>query len=111
MDLPHTNARHDDLSYDEEAVVNPSANAHLGELIGTRMPRRTALKGGVGLAASMLLGTTLPACGGGGDDSSTAAVTALSLGFAAVAKNRNDIVTVPTGYHVAVLHAMGYPLH
>ncbi len=111
MDLPHTNARHDDLSYDEEAVVNPSANAHLGELIGTRMPRRTALKGGVGLAASMLLGTTLPACGGGGDDSSTAAVTALSLGFAAVAKNRNDIVTVPTGYQVAVLHALGDPLH
>jgi hypothetical protein len=36
---------------------------------------------------------------------------ALALGFTAVAKNLNDLVTVPEGYQVSILHALGDPLH
>jgi uncharacterized protein len=40
----------------------------------------------------------------------TVSVTPASLGFNAVAKNTNDIVTVPTGYTVGVLTRLGDPI-
>ncbi|UZK70518.1 PhoX family phosphatase [Sphingomonas sp. S1-29] len=40
----------------------------------------------------------------------TVTISPAQLGFTAVAKNRNDVVTVPTGYSVAVLARLGDPI-
>ena len=40
----------------------------------------------------------------------TVTVTPAALGFTAVAKNKNDVVTVPTGYSVGVLTRLGDPI-
>ena len=40
----------------------------------------------------------------------TVTVTPAALGFTAVAKNRNDVVTVPTGYSVSILTRLGDPI-
>ncbi|WP_157268026.1 PhoX family protein [Azohydromonas aeria] len=101
-------------TYDDDAIVNPSANAHMNQLLAARLSRRQALRGGVSVTAGVLLGSTaLTACGGGNDDDDTATETpqALRLGFDAVAKNLDDRVTVPAGYQVSILHALGDPLH
>ena len=110
---PRPSASDAELAYDDNAIVNDSTNAHLIEVASPRLQRRTALKGGLGLTAGVLLGgTSLTACGGGNDDDPAAATSRpLALGFSAVAKTRNDVVTVPAGYQVAVLHALGDPLH
>jgi secreted PhoX family phosphatase len=99
--------------YDDNEVVNPSSNAHMNDLLAARLSRRQALKGGVSVTASALLGgLSLAACGGGDDDPATLETAkALALGFAAVAKNKSDVVTVPAGYQVGILHALGDPLH
>ncbi|NML18299.1 PhoX family protein [Azohydromonas caseinilytica] len=105
--------------YDDNEIVNPSANTHMNELLAGRLSRRQALRGGVSVTAATLLGgVSLAACGGGNDDPAPAAAPApapapqeLRLGFDAVAKNRNDLVTVPAGYQVGILHALGDPMH
>jgi secreted PhoX family phosphatase len=109
-------------SYDDDAIVNPSSNAHFSDILSARLSRRLALKGGISTtAAALLAGGSLSACGG--DDVAETATTtppttttpttpaALKLGFTAVAKNKNDLVTVPEGYQVSILHALGDPLH
>jgi secreted PhoX family phosphatase len=40
----------------------------------------------------------------------TVTVNPATLGFTAVAKNRNDVVTVPTGYRVQVINRLGDPI-
>jgi hypothetical protein len=98
----------DHNEYDDNAIVNASANLHMNDLLAVRLSRRQALKGGVGVTTTALLGGfSLAACGG---SDTTAAATALALGFAAVAKNKNDVVTVPEGYQVSILHSLGDPL-
>ncbi len=95
--------------YDDNAIVNTSPNVHMNDLLSMRLSRRQTLKGGVGVTTAALLGGFgLTACGGGGADA-TAAL--LALGFTAVAKNKNDVVTVPEGYQVSILHALGDPMH
>ncbi|MBP6801659.1 MAG: DUF839 domain-containing protein, partial [Zoogloea sp.] len=86
--------------------TNPSANTHIDDIIAVRMSRRGVLKGGIAVTATTLLGGSLSACGG----SSSSKDSALALNFDAVAKNKNDIVTVPAGYEVSILHALGDPL-
>ena len=94
-------------TYDDNEIVNPSTNLHMDELIAVQLSRRQALKGGMSVTAAALLGgLSLSACGGGSDD----APAPLQLGFKAVAKNKNDLVTVPEGYQVSILHALGDPL-
>lgn len=108
--MTHT-ARADDSAnhYDDNAIVNPSGNVHISELWASRLSRRLALKGGVSVTAGALLGgTSLSACGGG---TGTASAAPLKLTFAAVAKNKADKVTVPEGYTVSILHALGDPMH
>ncbi len=95
--------------FNDGSDVNPSANPHINDLMSARMSRRQTLKGGVAVTTSVLLGgMSLSACGGGDDDPATAP---LKLGFSAVPKNRNDVVTLPAGYQVSILHALGDPLH
>lgn len=47
---------------------------------------------------------------GGVSDMTVVTVNPVQLGFGAVAKNLNDVVTVPAGYSVKVLTALGDPL-
>ena len=97
--------------YDDNEIVNLTANAHMDDILAVRLSRRSALKGGVSVTAGALLGGLgLSACGGN-DDPVPEASKALALGFNAVAKNLNDLVTVPEGYQVSILHALGDPLH
>jgi secreted PhoX family phosphatase len=65
----------------------------------------------VGVTASALLGSfSLAACGGSASSTATPSAP-LALGFGAVAKNKDDVVTVPEGYQVSILHALGDPMH
>ncbi len=94
--------------FNDGESTNTSANPHINDLLGARLSRRHTLKGGIGLTTGVLLGSLgLTACGGGDDDNEEA----LKLGFAAVAMNTNDIVTVPAGYQVGILHALGDAMH
>ena len=98
--------------YDDNEVVNLTDNAHMNDLLVARLSRRSALKGGVSVTAGVLLGGMgLTACGGSDIVETPAVMKALALGFTAVAKNMNDLVTVPEGYQVSILHALGDPLH
>lgn len=55
-------------SYDDNEIVNPSANPHMNELVAAMVSRRQALRGGVSVTAATLLGgLSLTACGGGDD--------------------------------------------
>jgi len=104
--------------YDEDAVLNPSANPHFEDILAARLSRRVALKGGISTTAAALLGGSLLSACGSDDDSTPAPApapapvpAALKIGFTAVAKNKNDLVTVPEGYNVSILHALGDPMH
>lgn len=101
--------------YDDNEIVNPSANPHMASILEARLSRRSTLKGGIGATTTALLGgLSLSACGGDDDDDDevvpapTPAPT--SLKFAAVAKTNADQVTVPEGYQVSILHALGDPM-
>ncbi|WP_418315752.1 PhoX family protein [Piscinibacter sakaiensis] len=102
------------LADDED--LNTSSNVSFNQVLDARLSRRSMLRGGIGGAAAAVLGSWgLAACGGGGDGDgdlpATAAASPItSLGFAAVAKNRLDKVSVATGYTTSVLIALGDPL-
>lgn len=104
-------------TYDDNEVVNHSSNGHFDEVLSARLTRRQTVFGGISATTAALLGTAgLAACGGGDDGpaapvATTPEVKPLALGFAAVAKNKLDVVTVPEGYQVSVLHSLGDPLH
>ena len=95
---------HDDVSR------NPSGNRSFADVLDARLARRSLLKGGFGLAATGFMGAGLTACGGGGGGS-TATTAAFSLGFTAVAKNLNDLVTIPTNYNYSPLYRLGDPIN
>ena len=90
---------------------NRSANPTFDSIFNSRMSRRNMLRGGLGVAATV----ALPTFGLAGCGSDTVAATAplaaeKLLGFAAVAKSLADTVSVPAGYSVSVLYALGDPL-
>ncbi|PTT86765.1 phosphatase, partial [Pelomonas sp. HMWF004] len=109
--------------YDDDAVVNPSANAHMADVLAARLSRRQTLRGGLSVTAAALLGGVgLTACSSDDSPAPTPAPVPPpapaptpagppKLGFAAVAKNKNDLVTVAEGYQVSILHALGDPMH
>ena len=92
--------------FNEAENLNPSDNPHIQDLFSIRLSRRQTLKGGMGLTTGMLFSSLgLAACGGSSHEN-----TALKLGFSAVAKNRNDKVSLPEGYQMSILHALGDPM-
>ena len=96
--------------YDEDEIDNPSANTHIQDVMSVRISRRQALRGGIGATTAVLLGGFgVTACGGGDDE--VQAPAALKLGFTGVAKSKLDLVTVPDGYQVSILHSLGDPMH
>ena len=109
--------------YDDNEIVNLSPNPEIGDVLAARLSRRSALRGGVGAASAVLFGSAaLTACGGSSDDDTPAPAPApapapgpapapASLNFNAVAKTNADRVTVPDGYQVSILHALGDSMH
>lgn len=110
-----------------EPMSNTSNNPTFGEIL---TQRRQFLKGSLGTAVAAFMGTSLVACGGDDDNnnkpspgssssssSSTPASSSSSssslaplLGFAAIATNRNDAITVPAGYTATSFVPWGTPL-
>lgn len=112
QDLPHQPA-HD--FNDEDS--NTSSNPTFDSIVTARLSRRSLLRGGVGSAATAVLGGLtglgVAACGGGDDDPAPAPAPAPAealLAFGAVAKSLEDKMTVPAGYTATVLLAVGDPL-
>lgn len=90
--------------HDDDAVTNFSPNPHIGDILKARLSRRQAVFGGLSATtAAMFGGMALTSCSNGdGNDNDTP-----SLKFTAVAKNLDDIVTIPDGYSATALYALG----
>ena len=95
----------------DEADTNLSDNPTFDSIVERRLSRRAILRGAAGVAA-------LAAFGGIGGSPAGAAVRPgqrrgrgpLHLGFTAVPKNRDDAVTIPSGYSYQVLYRLGDPI-
>lgn len=88
----------------DEIDNNHSGNPSFESVLSVRLSRRGLLRGGVGTAATAVLGSFgVSACGGsdGGGDAID------KLAFANVPKSVADVLTVPAGYTATVLYAMG----
>ena len=99
---------------EDDVDLNRSDNPSFNAVLDARLSRRSILRGGVGSAATAVLGTwSLAACGGGDDDPApvAASTTINSLSFAAVPKSVADTVLVPTGYTASIIYALGDPLN
>jgi len=101
----------------DETDSNASGNADFLSVLDARLSRRAMLRGGIGAAATAVLGGwSVAACGGGRDGvvetavapEASAAIT--SLAFAAVPKSTADQVTVPAGYTATPIYALGDPI-
>ena len=98
-------------THGDDADLNTSANPSFMTVLDARLSRRSLLRGGVGTAATAVLGSwSLAACGGGDDDAPAAPTPITSLGFTAVPKSLADTVTVPAGYTASIIYALGDPL-
>ena len=117
VDISSTGFAHDEIDQ------NNSGNETFQNVLQARLSRRGLLRGGVGTAATAVMGSLgLSACGGGSDDgdvaggggalSSSETPNYLSkLGFTAVPKSLADLVAVPAGYTASVIYALGDPLN
>ncbi|MFM9976657.1 MAG: alkaline phosphatase PhoX [Sphingomonadaceae bacterium] len=67
---------------------------------------------GVAASTPLVFAFSAGVAGGGGSSAqATVTVTPVQLGFTAIAKNRDDTVTVPTGYSVTILYRLGDPIN
>jgi secreted PhoX family phosphatase len=93
-------------AYEQEQCSNSSSNPYFGDILATRLSRRHALMSGLSAtAAAMFGGMALVGCSDDNEDSEPP-----TLGFTPVAKNLDDVVTLPTGYSASVLYALGDPI-
>ena len=93
---------------------NNSYNLSLEEIIETRVSRRSVIKGSLAVVAGSFLGLNLTGCGSNSNNSSStvsAVAAAALLDFDSVAKNLDDMVTVPSGYTAQVLYRLGDPIN
>ena len=108
-----------------EPLSNHSNNTTFAEVM---TQRRQFLKGSLSTAVAAFMGASLVGCGGDDDkkpaasptppssssqsssSSSAASSVAPLLGFTAIAANRNDAITVPTGYSATSFVPWGTPL-
>lgn len=98
-------------AHDDDIDLNPSGNPSFDQVLDARLSRRSILRGGVGTAATALLGGWSVAACGGDDGPAAASATLDKLAFAAVPKGLADTVVVPAGYTATVMYALGDPLN
>ena len=107
--MSQSTTRPSDVFNNEDS--NTSNNPHFDTVLTARLSRRSLLGGGVGMAATGLLGGfALTGCATA-THSAVSNMPAKSLGFTAVPKNLADAVSVPSGYKFDVVYALGDPIH
>ena len=98
---------------DQELDNNSSDNIHFRDILEQRITRRSIITKTASGAVALALASTLTGCNDTDNQNSGETVIPpkpvdpVKLSFKAVAKNLNDIVTVPEGYQAHVLYAMG----
>ncbi|MCU4359884.1 MULTISPECIES: PhoX family protein [Acinetobacter] len=101
---------------DQELDNNTSDNIHFRDILEQHISRRSLITKAASGAVALTLASTLTGCNDSDDDSgsNTGGTTPVDpnkkpekLTFTAVAKNHNDIVTVPEGYEANVIYALG----
>ncbi|MGB9192217.1 MULTISPECIES: PhoX family protein [unclassified Acinetobacter] len=99
---------------DQELDNNTSENIHFRDILEQAITRRSLISKTASGAVALTLASTLTACGSDSDSTPSATTPSIDptklptkLSFTPVAKNLNDIVTVPEGYEAKVLYAMG----
>ncbi|MEG0487680.1 MAG: DUF839 domain-containing protein, partial [Acinetobacter sp.] len=95
---------------EQELDNNTSNNIHFRDILEQRISRRSLITKTASGAAALALASSLTGCNDDDNSTSTTPPTIKKpekLSFTPVAKNRNDIVTVPEGYEANVLYAMG----
>ncbi|HAW93086.1 MULTISPECIES: PhoX family protein [unclassified Arsukibacterium] len=107
------------ISIDNSGVdpqTNFSLNPTFAAIVDSRMARRNFIKGSMGAAMAAFLGGTLAGCSSSDDETTPVAptvppvTTAPLLGFAAIATQRADTITVPEGYTARTFLPWGTPL-
>lgn len=97
-----------------EPISNTSANPSFGEVLEQRMVRRSFLKGSLAAAVSGIMGVGLTGCNSSDTAEPLPPVSVIPapafLGFAAIAANRVDGITVPAGYSAKPFLAWGTPI-
>lgn len=105
---------------DQELDNNTSGNIHFRDVLDQYVSRRSLITKAASGAVALTLASTLTGCNDNNDDSGsnnggTAPVDPNKkpekLTFTPVAKNLKDIVTVPEGYEVNVIYALGDSLN
>lgn len=97
----------------QELDNNTSNNTHFRDILEQRISRRSLITKTASGAAALALASSLVGCNDDDDNNSTQTTTVKKpekFTFNPVAKNLNDIVTVPAGYEANVLYALGDPL-
>ncbi len=100
------------FQYNEEQELdnNTSGNVHFRDILEQAITRRSLITKTASGAVALTLASTLTGCGSDSDstpENNDPAKLPTKLNFTPVAKNLNDIVTVPEGYEAKVLYAMG----
>ena len=98
---------------DQELDNNTSNNIHFRDILEQRISRRSLIAKTASGAAALALASSLTGCNDDDDNHSNTDSSVKKpekLSFTPVAKNLNDIVTVPAGYEATVLYALGDPL-
>ena len=97
-----------DLSSASESTENFSNNPSFDAILSARLSRRSVLKGSFGVAATAVLGGSLSPSYAATKKSSPLAE--LQLNFNAVAKNKEDKLTLAEGYSWSLLLQTGDPI-
>lgn len=101
---------------DQELDNNTSDNIHFRDILEQHISRRSLITKAASGAVALTLASTLTGCNDSDDDSGSnnGGTTPVDpnkkpekLTFTAVAKNHNDIVTVPEDYEANVIFALG----
>ena len=102
---------------DQELDNNTSDNIHFRDILEQHISRRSLITKTASGAVALTLASTLTGCNDDDNNSSNSGGTPPTpvdpnkkpekLNFSPVAKNLNDIVTVPEGYEATVLYALG----
>lgn len=102
---------------DQELDNNTSTNVHFRDILEQHINRRSLITKTASGAVALTLASTLTGCNDDDNNSSNNGGTPPTpvdpnkkpekLNFSPVAKNLNDIVTVPEGYEAHVLYALG----
>ncbi|AGH34325.1 PhoX family phosphatase [Acinetobacter baumannii] len=101
---------------DQELDNNTSDNIHFRDILEQHISRRSLITKAASGAVALTLASTLTGCNDNDDDSGSnnGGTTPVDpnkkpekLTFTPVAKNLNDIVTVPEGYEANVIYALG----